>query len=144
MILVIKVFIKLKKILEMNTALAKYYPSQKIRRYIMKKYIMILSIPLMVIAGNVYAEDGGALFKKKGCTACHHPTNDQSAKGLGPSIAQIKAAYGGNKAAMVNFLKGSGAPKVDKAKYPIMKAQLATIKSLSDAQLGALSDYMLK
>ena len=108
------------------------------------KEIAIASIFAVLFTAGIHAEDGAALFKSKGCAACHNPTMDQSAKGLGPSIAQIKTAYGADKAGLVSFLQGNGTAKVDPAKAAIMKAQLATIKSLPDASKTALAEFMLK
>jgi len=109
------------------------------------KIIAIAAVSALLVSAGVYAEDGAALFKSKGCAACHHPTNDQTAKGLGNSIAQVKAAYGSDKAGLINFLKGNDQPKLDAKKYKqIMKAQLANIKSLPDSSIAAIADFLLK
>ena len=98
-------------------------------------------LALMVLTGGItFAADGGAIFKSKGCASCHQPNADT----VGPSLKKIAQAYDGKKDQLVKFLKGEAQPIVDPAKFAIMKAQLTTLKGLSDEELGALADFMLK
>ncbi len=98
-------------------------------------------LALVVLAGGVtFAADGAAIFKSKGCASCHQPNADT----VGPSLKKIAKAYAGKKDQLVKFLKGQAPAIVDPAKAAIMKAQLTTIKGLSDDQLSALADYILK
>ncbi len=94
----------------------------------------------MIFCGMSLAVDGAALFKQKGCNACHKP----DVEAAGPSLKRIAQAYAGKKADLVKFLKGEGQPIVDPAKFSIMKMQLARIKGMSDAEFEALADYILK
>lgn len=108
------------------------------------KKILIVFVAVSFWSVAAYA-DGKAIFKAKGCAACHHPTKDQRKMGLGPSIKQIKAAYKGNKAALKKFLRGKAQPRIDKKKFKmLMKSQLAMIKNLPEAKLNALVNYLLK
>ncbi len=98
-------------------------------------------IAVMVLAGGLsFAADGEKIFKSKGCASCHQPNIDT----VGPSLKKIAQAYAGKKDQLVKFLKGQAPAIVDPAKFAIMKAQLTTLKGLSDKELEALADYMLK
>jgi len=99
----------------------------------------ILSVAIF-LCGYAWAVDGAALFKQKGCNACHKP----NVEAAGPSLKKIAGAYAGKKADLVKFLKGEGKPIVDPARFAIMQAQLARIKGLSDAEYEALADFILK
>jgi len=99
--------------------------------------LLLVSLGLGLTA---FAADGEAIFKQKGCTSCHRPDIDTA----GPSLKKIAQAYAGKKEDLVKFLKGEGEAIVDPAKASVMKMQLARIKDLSDAELGALADYILK
>ena len=109
----------------------------------------ILTLTLAVaVAGSmslVFAADGATIFKKNVCTSCHNPTKDQLKSGLGPSLQNIAVAYkaDGGKTALVAFLAGKGAPIVAPKKFSTMKTQLGKTKKLSDADRGALADYIL-
>ncbi len=97
---------------------------------------LILSLGL---AGFVFAS-GEAIFKSKGCNACHKPDQDTP---MGPSLKTIQGAYGGDVDALVKYLKGQAEAKVWPDKAAIMKAQLNKLKGLSDAELKALAEYIL-
>lgn len=97
----------------------------------------------LFVAGSVYAGNGKQVFTASGCAACHHPTKDQTAMGLGPSLKQITKAYKGNKGQLTKFLKGKAAPKIDKKKFNmLMKSQLAMTKRMPAAKLKALVDFI--
>jgi len=113
----------------------------------MKKIVSIVITLALTATASVYADAaaGEHIYKKKGCSSCHHPTKDQLAMGMGPSYQQVSAKYkaAGGKAALVNFLAGKGKPIVAPAKFSTMKGQLRTTKKLSDAQRGDLADFIL-
>ena len=102
----------------------------------MKKLLAIL----VLVGGVSFAADGEKIFKSKGCASCHQPAADT----VGPSLKKIAQAYAGKEDQLVKFLKGQAPAIVDPAKAAIMKAQLTAIKGLSDAELKALAQYMLK
>ncbi len=98
---------------------------------------LLLSLGL---AGLVFAS-GESIFNAKGCAACHKPDQDTP---MAPSLKTIKAKYGGDVNAMIAYLKGEGKPIVWPEKAAIMDPQLDRLKGLSDAELKALAEYMLK
>jgi cytochrome c len=108
----------------------------------MNKLISVSMLTALLTAGPALAADGAALFQSKGCSACHHATEDRSAQGLGPSLQQVAEAYGGDSEAVEAFLKGEGEPKVYPDKYPIMKTQLGITKALPEEELQALASYL--
>ena len=84
--------------------------------------------------------DGQAIFQSKGCAACHQAAVDT----VGPSLKKIAQAYAGKKDQLIAFLKGKHEAIVDPAKFGIMQPQLNTTKVLSDEELNALADFILK
>jgi cytochrome c len=110
----------------------------------MKKVLAAVIASAMVTSAGLMA-DGAATFGSKGCKSCHHATKDQLSAGMGPSLAQVSAAYkaNGGKAALEKFLKGEGSAIVAPKKFSVMKPQLAKTKPLSDADRGALADFIL-
>ena len=105
----------------------------------MKKVIMAVVMGAVISVGGAFAADGKAVFQSKGCTACHNPTVDT----VGPSLKKIAKAYAGKEQQLIEFLKGHGKAIVDPAKFPIMQPQLNQLKSLSDAELKALAEFIL-
>ncbi len=89
---------------------------------------------------NVVDLNGETIFKAKGCSACHHSKNE----GAGPSLSKISEVYNKDKNRLINFLKGKEKPIVDPQKFGIMSPQLNTTKLMSDDELSALADYILK
>ena len=106
----------------------------------MKKLMATAVLGLAVTVTGSMAADGGALFKSKGCAACHQATVDT----VGPSLKKIAQAYKGKESELVKFLKGEAKPIVDPAKFGIMKPQLNATKSMSDDELKAMADFMMK
>jgi cytochrome c len=104
----------------------------------MKKLVAAVS-GLLVIASASMASDGAAIFKSKGCTACHKAKVNT----VGPSLATIAKAYKGKEAELVSYLKGKTAAIVDPKKGMMMKGQLNKVKHLPDADLKALANYIL-
>jgi cytochrome c len=82
---------------------------------------------------------GQELFENKGnCVACHQPEQ----KIIGPSIVEIAKIYKEKNASIVAFLKEESEPIVDPSQYEVMKTNFAITKSMSEAELQALEDYM--
>ncbi|SNZ02448.1 cytochrome c [Persephonella hydrogeniphila] len=105
----------------------------------MKKIMTAAVLGLAITAAGAMAADGGALFKSKGCAACHQASVDT----VGPSLKKIAQAYKGKEGDLVKFLKGEAKPIVDPAKFGIMKPQLNTTKAMSDDELKAMAEFML-
>lgn len=82
---------------------------------------------------------GEEIFTAKGCVACHQ----LETKTVGPSLKEIAAAYDGNKDGLIAFLKEEGEAIIDPAQAAVMQPQLAVTKALPQAELDALTDYML-
>ena len=82
---------------------------------------------------------GKEIFEGKGnCIACHQPEQ----KIIGPGIKQIAEIYKDQNGSIVAFLKEESDPLVDPDQYSVMKANFATTKSMSDAELKALEAYI--
>jgi cytochrome c len=105
----------------------------------MKKLAIATLVSATLLAGGISAADGKALFAQKGCTACHAPATE----GVGPALKRVSTAYKGNAAGLTAFLKGNDKSIVDPAKYAVMKANIATTKAMSAADLDALIKYIL-
>ena len=105
----------------------------------MKKIMATAVLGFAISVTGAMAADGGALFKSKGCGACHQA----SVKTVGPSLKQIAQAYKGKEGDLIKFLKGEAKPIVDPAKFGIMKPQLNTTKAMSDDELKAMAEFML-
>jgi cytochrome c551/c552 len=84
--------------------------------------------------------DGEAIFKSKGCTACHQPNADT----VGPGLNKIASTYKGNKDGLIKFLSGEGKAIVDPAKEAVMKPNLEITKKLSKEEKEALAEFILK
>jgi Cytochrome c551/c552 len=84
--------------------------------------------------------DGEAIFKSKGCAACHQPNVDT----VGPGLNKIASAYKGNKDGLIKFLSGEGKAIVDPAKEAVMKPSLEITKKLSKEEKEALAEFILK
>jgi Cytochrome c551/c552 len=84
--------------------------------------------------------DGEAIFKSKGCVACHQPNTDT----VGPGLNKIASAYKGNKDGLIKFLSGEGKAIVDPAKEAVMKPSLEITKKLSKEEKEALAEFILK
>ena len=96
----------------------------------MKKFL-ILGIASAMMSG-LFASDGATLYKK--CATCHGPKADKKALNKSNPInvmtsAQIKTALEGYRAGTLN-VHGQG------------KMMTMQVKSLSDADIGALSKYI--
>jgi len=109
---------------------------------------LLAAAALAVLPSTALAADGAALFASKACTACHHADKDQSAMGLGPSVAQIKTAYAadgkGGADAIAKFLNGEGTAIVKPDLFPIMQGQIAITKTMTAEERKAIADFIMK
>ena len=109
-----------------------------------KKSSLALIMALAAVCPSALAAGGASLFQANGCAACHDATMNRIDKGLGPSLAQIADAYRQSPEALVEFLQGKAGPRLYPDKYPLMKAQLPRIMSISDTAIRSLADYLLE
>lgn len=82
---------------------------------------------------------GQQLFETNNCTACHQIAK----KVVGPSLQNIAQIYNSKNASLVSFLKSEAEPIVDPAQYESMKLNLEITKTMSDAELKSLEQYIL-
>lgn len=71
------------------------------------------------------ASTGQKLYYENGCLVCHQ----LNTKLVGPSTKDIAAAYSGNKAGLIAYLKGEGKTIVDPAQESLMQPQIAITKN---------------
>jgi cytochrome c len=84
--------------------------------------------------------DGAKIFNANNCKNCHKPDVDA----VGPSIITIAKTYKEKNADLAAFLKGQSEPIVTPEKAGMMKPMLLPLQTLSDNDIKALADYMLK
>ncbi|KOH43524.1 MULTISPECIES: c-type cytochrome [Prolixibacteraceae] len=82
---------------------------------------------------------GQKLYSDNGCLVCHQ----LNTKLVGPSTKDIAAAYSGNKAGLIAFLKGESKAIVDPSQASLMQPQIAITKALPAEELEAMVDYIL-
>ena len=82
---------------------------------------------------------GQKLYSDNGCLVCHQ----LNTKLVGPSTKDIAAAYSGNKAGLIAFLKGESKAIVDPSQASLMQPQIAITKALPAEELEAIVDYIL-
>jgi len=82
---------------------------------------------------------GQKLYSDNGCLVCHQ----LNTKLVGPSTKDIAAAYSGNKAGLIAFLKGESKAIVDPSQASLMLPQIAITKALPAEELEAMVDYIL-
>jgi mono/diheme cytochrome c family protein len=102
----------------------------------MKTLILAVAFVAMVAFAGTAMADGGAVFKSKGCTACHGA--DGKGTAMAPGLAGsdfIKGDAGAIKDAIKNGREG-GAKKY--ANFPLSMPKNA----LSDADLDAVVTYL--
>ena len=102
----------------------------------MKLSYSLMLAASMMIAGNVYAADESALFKKSTCTTCHNPDK----KTVGPALKEIAAKYKGDAAAPAKLemkVRKGGSGSFGKMVMPPAPA------SVSDADIHTLVGWIL-
>jgi len=106
----------------------------------MKKYIVILIAVFCFTAPALAAEQGEALFKSQGCTACHRP---ESSSKVNPSLAEIAHTYQGKENQLVHYLNGEAEAIVKPDKAGMMKRHIEKTKQLSDADRKSIADFIM-
>jgi cytochrome c len=99
-----------------------------------------ISILLIMALKAGWAEEGETIFKSQGCSSCH---KEKSASKVNPSLTEISMTYQGKQEQLIQFLKGESEPIVRPKKAYLMRRYIEKTKKLSDADLKALSGYLL-
>ena len=103
--------------------------------------IWLISVVCMVAMNTARADEGETIFKSQGCMSCH---KKESTSKVNPSLADIATAYQGKQEQLVKYLKGESEAIVRPEKANLMKRHIAKTKMLSEADLKALVDYLLR
>jgi cytochrome c551/c552 len=106
-----------------------------------KKIVTVCIGILFIIALNAgWAQEGETIFKSQGCSSCHRI---KSTSKVNPSLTEISMAYQGKQEQLIQFLKGESEAIVRPEKAYLMKRHIEKTKKLSDADLKALTGYLL-
>ena len=103
--------------------------------------IWIISAVCMVAMNTAWADEGETIFKSQGCMSCH---KKESTSKVNPSLTDIATAYQGKQAQLIKYLKGESEAIVRPEKANLMKRHIEKTKKLSDADLKALADFLLR
>jgi len=103
--------------------------------------IWIISVVCMVAMSTAWADEGETIFKSQGCMSCH---KKESTSKVNPSLIEISMAYQGKEAQLIKYLKGESEAIVRPEKSNLMKGKIKKTKMLSDADLKALTDFLLR
>jgi cytochrome c len=99
-----------------------------------------ISILLIVALNAARAEEGETIFKSQGCSSCH---KIKSTSKVNPSLTEISMTYQGKQEQLIKFLKGESEAIVRPEKAYLMKRHIEKTKKLPDADLKALTGYLL-
>jgi len=103
--------------------------------------IWIISAVFTFTISTALADDGEAIFKSQGCMSCH---KKESTSKVNPSLTDIATAYQGKEEQLIKYLKGDSEAIVRPEKANLMKRYIEKTKMLSEADLKALVDYLLR
>ena len=106
----------------------------------MKKNIVILIAIFFLTAPALAAEQGEALFKSQGCTACHRPEGSSK---VNPSLTEIARMYQGKEDQLTNYLNGEAEAIVKPDKAGMMKRHIEKTKQLSDGERKSIADFIM-
>jgi len=106
-----------------------------------KAGIWIISVACMLAMNTARADEGETVFKSLGCMSCH---KKESTSKVNPSLIEISMAYQGKEAQLIKYLKGESEAIVRPEKSNLMKGKIEKTKMLSDADLKALTGFMLR
>ncbi|WP_456400599.1 c-type cytochrome [Persephonella sp.] len=108
----------------------------------MKKLLLAAAITGMTVNLSFGAVDGKELFNNKTnrCAICHKETKDA----IGPSLKTIAEYYKNNPDQLKAFLKGEADPIIWPDRFNMMKPQMGKLKAMSDEEINALVEYILK
>ena len=101
----------------------------------------MISAVCILAMNTALAEEGEAIFKSLGCISCH---KKESTSKVNPSLTEISQAYQGKEEQLIKYLKGESEPIVRPEKASLMKPKIEKTKSLSDADLKALAEYLVR
>ncbi len=109
----------------------------------MKITCSVLAVLLCLsLSTAVWADQTGrAIFKAKGCKSCHKL--EGPSRGSIPSLPELAEAYKGKKERLIEYFKGKADPILIPKRAISMKRPLKKTKALSDAQRGALAEFIL-
>lgn len=108
----------------------------------MKKIgIWIISAVCMVAMNTARADEGETIFKSQGCISCH---KKESTSRVNPSLTEISTAYQGKEEQLIKYLKGESEAIVRPEKANLMKRHIEKTKMLSEVDLKALVDFLLR
>jgi cytochrome c len=97
------------------------------------KKVLLATVVALGMFTNVSADDGEALYKK--CAICHGKAGEKPAMGKSKVIKDM------SQADFVTAMKGYKDGSYGGAKKDLMNAQ---VKSLDDAQIEAITKYIVK
>ena len=100
-----------------------------------------ISILLIMALNIAEAEEGETIFKSQGCSSCHR---QKSTSKVNPSLTEISTTYQGKQEQLIQYLKGESEAIVRPEKSKMMNRQIEKTKKLSDADLKALVDFLLR
>jgi cytochrome c len=103
--------------------------------------IWIISMVCIFVMNTAWADEGETIFKSQGCKLCH---KKESSSKVNPSLPEISQAYLGKEAQLIKYLKGESEAIVRPEKANIMKRYIKKTKILSEADLKALVDFLLR
>jgi cytochrome c len=103
--------------------------------------IWIISAVCMIAMNTAGADEGETIFKSQGCMSCH---KKESTSKVNPSLTDIATAYQGKEEQLIKYLKGDSEAIVKPEKANLMKRHIEKTKMLSEADLKALVDYLLR
>jgi len=103
--------------------------------------IWIISAVCMVAVNTAGADEGETIFKSQGCMSCH---KKESTSKVNPSLTEISQAYQGKEEQLIKYLKGESEAIVRPEKSNLMKRKIEKTKMLSEADLKALVDFLLR
>ena len=103
--------------------------------------IWIISAVCMVAVNTAGADEGETIFKSQGCMSCH---KKESTSKVNPSLTEISQAYQGKEEQLIKYLKGESDAIVRPEKANLMKRHIEKTKMLSEADLKALVDFLLR
>jgi len=102
------------------------------------KTILIIYIILLLSAATSCTQKA-TVFESQGCGACHKPSEGVE----NPSLINISESYNGMEDQLVQYLKEEAEPVINPQKAGIMKPYLEKTKTLSDADLKNLADFIM-
>jgi cytochrome c len=103
--------------------------------------IWTISVVCIFSINIALADQGETVFKSQGCTVCH---KNKSSSKVNPSLTEIASAYQGKEEQLVKYLKGESQAIVRPEKANLMKRHIEKTKRLSEADLKALVDFLLR